>query len=188
MKRVRTILIFALLASGCSRGCLRTWFEEHGVVGRPPIVPGAVDPSAEQVLCPGGIAKCSSGIVLVSKSEKPQACSPEGCRCSWNEVGRCNAGCVVEGLEVEMSREKAASQLCLDGPDRSVAQANDSPDSLAEACDGPGAACHEGMLASCHDDGGVTLLGRCNCAAAIVFSEVAERDPAVAARILCSAP
>jgi hypothetical protein len=78
---------------------------------RPPPGAGALN----AVDCPDGLARCTGGIVEVSRlTAIPQPCrgTPEQCACPWERAGECDRGCVVDGLEVVMERPRARAQLC----------------------------------------------------------------------------
>ena len=136
------ILAFLLLASGCERGCARTWLNEHGVRG------GQVKPPAASPLtavdCPDGLARCSAGVVEVSRlTSIPQPCkgSSEECACPWDRLGECERGCVADELDVVVERGAALRQLCAPSPEAgAVARVLASP---------PPSRCDEEQLYRC---------------------------------------
>ena len=105
------ILLFIPLG-GCQRGCARSWLEEHGVGEQGPSRVGMGPPMA--IDCPDGLARCSGGIVEVSRLMTiPQPCkgTPEQCSCQWDRGGECEQGCVADDVEVVVDRPLTA-QLC----------------------------------------------------------------------------
>jgi hypothetical protein len=98
---------------GCERGCARSWFEERGV-GTPGSAPrggGAV----QAIDCPDGLARCSDGVVEVSRlATIPAPCvgRPEGCTCPWERAGDCLDRCVADGATLVVDRQRAVAQLC----------------------------------------------------------------------------
>jgi len=103
-------VLLALLA-GCERGCLRRTIEEKlGGGGELPQGRGDLPRSAA---CPEDLARCSAGRVRAAGRLAPETkCSPEGCPCPWDDLGACTYGCAVDGLELDVSRERAFKQLC----------------------------------------------------------------------------
>jgi len=137
MKRSPALLLLALLVlSGCQRGCLSTWLNDHGFGGELPKPPSMAE--AKEAPCPDGLARCRAGAVSVSRAyTPPERCSPEGCRCPWEQVAVCPRGCAAEGFEIEMPRESAAKQLCAPEPGAIFARA---PGALPEHLTPRGAA------------------------------------------------
>jgi len=201
----RAALIVSLTGFlGCQRGCLATWLAAHGF--------GAADPSESlakgemEVPCPGGLARCADGVVTLSRSYAPPAgCSPEGCRCPWDAIGRCDAGCVAEAIEVEMPPAVALLQLC--APPRAALSAApgeiaglatpvppeyerprpDGGDTLRVDCEIERYRCVDGVVSAC--DGGEHPLVLCARGCAEGEGAVYEDVPADAAvALLCARP
>jgi hypothetical protein len=121
--RLVLLLLMALSTSACERGCARRYAER--VLGPGggdiPRIGGDLPPSAA---CPEGLARCSSGRVSAAGRLPPDTrCSPEGCRCPWDDLGVCARGCVAEGLELDVARARALSQLCAPPPNATFALA-----------------------------------------------------------------
>lgn len=104
---------FVLSLGGCERGCLRRAAERVIAPGGGdlPRIGGDLPATAA---CPDGLARCAGGRVLAIGRLPPDAkCSPEGCRCPWDDLGACERGCVLEGVEIEVPRSRARAQLCV---------------------------------------------------------------------------
>jgi len=100
-------------------------------------------------------------------------CSPEGCRCPWDDLGPCErGGCVLEGVEVDLPRTRARAQLCApsDGhtfafpiPSGSIpppATHDDAGEPTADIhCDIERYRCDQGVLYRCA--GGAVSVARC---------------------------
>lgn len=116
------ILAVAVSLTACERGCARRYAERvlsPGGGGDIPRVGGDLPPTAA---CPEGLARCNGGRVSVSARLPPGTrCSPEGCTCPWDDLGTCSFGCVTDGAELDMSRERARAQLCAPPPNASFA-------------------------------------------------------------------
>jgi hypothetical protein len=100
--------------AGCERGCLSSWFRGQGIDQAASVMGGKGNPLAPtDTPCPSGLARCTGGVVRVSRSFTPPApCSPEGCKCPWDDAKTCEQGCALEAIELEMPREAAIRQLC----------------------------------------------------------------------------
>ena len=109
------VALFVLLLvtlCGCERGCARSWLERRGV-GEPGGAP-AGGGSINAIDCPDGLARCTNGIVEVSRlATLQQPCpGPQGCVCPWERAGECGRGCVSDGTTVVLDGPKALTQLC----------------------------------------------------------------------------
>jgi hypothetical protein len=70
--------------------------------------------------CPDGLARCDDGTVKASRlAVLPAGCrTADGpCRCPWDVLGSCRAGCVAEGAELVIEPSLALAQLCTPQPD-----------------------------------------------------------------------
>lgn len=119
-------LLLALLTTGCERGCLSSWLAERGVGPAPT---GATTWAPQLPLsgvdCPEGLARCSSGIVSVSRAfhySEPCKGPPEQCQCPWERLTDCPRGCAADGVEIDVPRHRAAAQLCAPAPDEIFAR------------------------------------------------------------------
>lgn len=114
--RPRTAVLLVPLAiavGGCQRGCARRYAERLFAPGSGGELPRPGGDMPMTAACPEGLARCSGGHVFAASRLPPDTrCSPEGCACPWEDVGACAAGCVVDGLEVDVSRARARTQLC----------------------------------------------------------------------------
>jgi hypothetical protein len=166
-------LFLALACAGCERGCLSTWLGEHGIgspssscVDHAPAEPGTcrpatgVVPSLQAVDCPDGLARCTEGVVEVSRAYSypmPCALGPTRCACPWERIDECGVeGCVSDGTEVVVPRGKAVAQLCAPpaGLVVSLPAALASVDAGAEdfACDEQLYRCSHGVVVACSDN------------------------------------
>ena len=150
---------------------------------------GAGSPAMNAIDCPDGLARCSGGVVQVSKlASIPLPCTGpvEHCTCPWERAMECNAGCVADDVEVVLDVTRAGRQLC--APPRDAA-----PTVRALPTPSP-AACEEEQLYRCVG-GGVVACAENALVATCVRGCVTEgaaldRDVAVsreaAFAILCS--
>lgn len=101
---------------GCERGCARRYAEHLLSPGSSEIPrPGSDLPST--ATCPDALARCTGGHVVAAARPPPDMrCSPEGCACPWDDLGACATGCVAEGLELDVARERALTQMCAPKP------------------------------------------------------------------------
>ncbi|HEY1691171.1 MAG TPA: hypothetical protein VGG39_03365 [Polyangiaceae bacterium] len=140
------IFLFLLSLSGCERGCARTWLGEHGVGrgGEPtrPVPPGAQAFNA--IDCPDGLARCSGGVVEVSRLatiQQPCRGTPQECSCPWEREGECDRGCVADDLVVVVDQDAALRQVCAPEADATpVARLLPTP---------PPSSCDEDVLFRC---------------------------------------
>ena len=189
MKALRVLILasLALSLSACERGCARRYAERvlNPSGGDIPRIGGDLPPGYGW--CPEGLARCNGGRVSVSaRLPAGTRCSPEGCRCPWDDLGGCAFGCVADGAELDMARERALAQLCVPPPNASFAlpvppgslpaPANrPTPNSAAHeldadepvvdiACEIESYRCDRGVVFRC--EGGAVSLFRCvqNCA------------------------
>ena len=209
------LVALALALSGCERGCLSRWLEDHGAGTAPgPRTPGrGAAPSGDPagitlaaVDCPDGMARCGQGIVQVSRAyHYPEPCtgSPEQCTCPWERLGDCPHGCAAEGLEVDVPRERAMTQLCAPPPassDPAAASVGDArahvdafsapppPDAVATACD-VGYVCDKGIVVACGPPARAVAACTAGCArdgqGIDVDDESEPVPPAAAVAVLC---
>ncbi len=161
MRRTTTFALLALLVSGlagCERGCLSSWLASHGGAGTgtptrgpaPSADPAGITLSA--VDCPDGMARCGDGIVHASRAyhyAEPCTGSPEQCQCPWERLGDCPHGCVVDGLELDVSRDRALVQLCApDLAERAKLSRPSPPGAIVAGCDS-GYLCDRGVVIAC---------------------------------------
>jgi hypothetical protein len=104
--------------------------------------------------CPDGLARCETGVVSASRvATVPQPCGgpPSRCNCPWEiVVANCEYGCAVEGVELEVDRSKAGSQLCAPAPDASVfARLTLAAPATAPCEEGQRYACSAGLTVEC---------------------------------------
>ena len=167
------LALLLLLLGGCERGCLFTWLKDQGLGGVRPQSKGGV-PLAE-LACPEGLARCSAGRVHVSRAYTPPSpCSPEGCKCPWDDGGTCARGCVLDGVEMGFPPSIAARQLCAPPPGLVFSQAAppgfvfsppappstvdaDAPLDLGIACEVEHYRCEDGVVSACSDGGRVAV-------------------------------
>ncbi len=208
-----TVAGLALALAGCERGCLATWFEQHGVgAGDPgsrrPGSPGlggarprgsgdTASPAAAFDLggtdCSDGLARCFSGQVAVSiAGHVPSPCTapkelPGACTCAWAPAGSCAAGCVKEGLQVEATREAAVEQLCAT-PEPVLRPATPAETAQVTICAEEGVSCVEGVVRACVARGQpARLAGVCvsGCASGVALEPGDVLTGDGAASILC---
>ena len=152
---------------------------------RPPPGAGALN----AVDCPDGLARCTEGVVESSRLARiPQPCrgTPEQCSCPWERLAECHRGCVVDGLEVVVEREKAGAQLCAPEADAG-AMARTLAVTSPSRCDEEEAyRCAGGAVVSCSESAVVAICTRgCSVEGASVDREQpVSREAAFA--ILCS--
>jgi hypothetical protein len=122
------------LLGGCQRGCLSSWFKAQGIDQAASGLGGKGGPLAPtESPCPGGLARCSGGIVRVSRSFTPPGpCGPEGCKCPWEDAKTCEDGCALEAIELDMPPETAARQLCAPAPGAPAFARDPGPDAGRE--------------------------------------------------------
>jgi hypothetical protein len=180
------VIVFAL--GGCQRGCLSNWLAERGLGPAPPggtaVTNGPV--SLSGVDCFDGLARCQAGVIEVSRAyHYPDPCNgpPESCRCPWERVDDCPAGCAADGVELVVPRERARLQLCAPLPSENIARPSGDAASVAPcegtfrcngativACGPPPAAvatCEKGCAAegeSLDDDMGASAAAALLCA------------------------
>ena len=137
---------FALALSGCERGCLSTWWESH--TKPQPVITGSQP--GEHPGCVSGFTRCMNGGIQASRDAPNVKCTPEGCACPWNAVGKCDHGCVEEGVAFELPEDAGAAQLC--APEHAadvVADGEIAMDAGEIACEMEGYRCSEGIVSSC---------------------------------------
>lgn len=203
------VALLALGLVGCERGCLATWFEQHGVgAGDPgarrPGSPagggagprGSGDPAAFDLGgtdCSDGLARCFSGSVAVSVAGHiPRSCTapkelPGACACAWSPAGSCAAGCAKEGLEVEATREVAVEQLCAT-PELLLRPPTPVETAAVTICAEEGVVCVEGVVRACVARGQpARLAGVCvnGCASGVALEPGDVLTGDGAASILC---
>ena len=139
--------------------------------------------------CPDGLARCTGGLVEASRlAILPQPCrgSPEQCTCPWERLAECHRGCVADGLEVVVEREKASAQLCAPEADAGATArilAVTSPSGCEEE---DLFRCAGGAVVSCSESAVVAICAR-GCSvegASIDRGQPVSREAAFA--ILCS--
>jgi hypothetical protein len=176
-------LVFLL--AGCERGCARRWFEEHGVgsEGRKP----AGSPALDATDCPDGLARCSDGVVEVSRLTMiPEPCrgTIEQCSCPWERLDECERGCVADGVEIVAERGAARAQLCAPAVDAgALVRVEHSP---ADCEDGQLYRCKDGQVVACAEHAVVAVcVSGCFAPGAFLGDDVGvSREAAFA--ILCS--
>ncbi|CAN5925680.1 hypothetical protein BH11MYX4_BH11MYX4_14680 [soil metagenome] len=207
------VAVLAVGLAGCQRGCLATWFDEHGVgagdpAARRPGSPGvggagprgSRDPGAPAAAfdlggtdCSDGLARCSGGSVQVSiAGHIPAHCTaprelPGACACAWAPAGTCAAGCVKEGLEVEATREVALDQLCAT-PEATLRPPTPGEAAAVTICAEEGVSCIENVVRACTARGQpARLAGVCviGCAGGVALEPGDVLTGDGAASILC---
>ncbi len=179
------IFLFAVaILCGCERGCARSWLERHGA-GEPGSAP-AGGRAVNAIDCPDGLARCTDGVVEVSRlTTIPQPCvGPQGCACPWERAGDCEQGCVVEGATLMVDRPKALGQLC--APARDAGPRVLSVLEPAECDEGQLYRCAEGTVVSCAQH---AIVGRCEQGCATEGADIGDDvtvDREGAFAILCS--
>jgi hypothetical protein len=155
MGRWRRALGLLGLLSGvaCERGGLTNWFVGHGLVHRD----GARSESLRmnEVDCPAGLVRCVEGIIEVAKASRhPEPCKEgsEGCACPWLRVGRCEHGCVSDGVGI--SFQGARTQVCLPGAEDPLVGVSPplgaaSPSRPPTPCGGELFRCDHSMVIAC---------------------------------------
>ncbi len=195
-----------LALCGCERGCLSRWLADHGAGGAGgPGTPGrGAAPSGDPagitlaaIDCPDGMARCGQGIVQVSRPyHYPDPCtlSPEQCRCPWERLGDCAKGCAADGLELDVPRERALSQLCSPAPpapadDANARFASSAPaDAVVSACD-LAYVCEKGVVVACGPP--ARAIGACTAGCARegqgfdVDDDTMPVSPSAALAVLC---
>lgn len=163
---------FALAAlPACERGCLMKAARDHGAVP---------SPSAQTAMtrgqdCAPDLLRCQHGTLARSLGGfVPEACagSVERCSCPWTPVGQCPQGCAKDDLELALTADAGATQLCASPP--SAVLGGVVPEGVA--CDEDlGLICHHGVLVRCERP--LRLLATCTqgCALAELPAEVDDR-------------
>jgi len=148
------VLVLALALAGCEKGCLATWFRDHGVGGSGPGGSGGEAPRFDLggTDCSDGLARCVGGRVEISRAAHlPHPCTTregKACTCPWEPGPTCATGCASEGTEIVASVELATLQLCR--PDAPVVRPylpGDPP--VSGVCDAAGFTCIDGVLRAC---------------------------------------
>lgn len=146
-RRAIALTIFVVGLCGCERGCLSRWWEHHVAASGAPQLTGT--PDEERVGCVAGFARCLGGKLQASKDAPNAPCSPEGCRCPWEDTGTCTR-CVEDGVPFELEAD-AGAQLCV--PDDEATVLLPPEPLLADAGDGvcetEGFVCVNGQVSSC---------------------------------------
>ena len=176
--------IFLFFLCGCERGCARSWLESHGAgdPGAAPVGGRAVN----AIDCPDGLARCTDGIVEVSRlTTIQQPCvGTQGCTCPWDRAGDCDRGCVLEGATLMVDRPRALGQLCAPAPD---AGPRVVPVLEPAECDeGQLYRCAEGRVVSCVQH---AIVGRCEQGCATEGGDIGDDvavDREAAFALLCS--
>lgn len=190
-----------VVGSGCERGCLSRWLENHGAGGRElprtereRDVP-ARDLNLAGIDCSDGLLRCVDGQVEASRrAHLPYPCTVvdglkrNACVCPWDPVVRCTTGCTDDGLEVIAPVSDAgAEQLCR--PTSSVARPLLPGDPIPdEICGSDGIVCVGSIVRVCDGVGRPVrpvafCLHGCQPAIAIDHGEPMNLDGAVS--ILC---
>jgi hypothetical protein len=188
---------------GCERGCLARWLEGHGAgPATGPGTPGRGPPPSGDlgglgaIDCPDGMARCGLGIVHVSRAyHYPDPCtlSPEQCQCPWERLGDCPNGCAADGVELDVPRERALTQLCAPGPRsgddaRASFSAVPPPGTIASSCD-LAYVCEKGVVVVCGPPAQAVAACTGGCAregqGLDVDEETAPVTPAAAVALLC---
>jgi hypothetical protein len=126
---------------------------EHAPTGKTSVPLLGVD-------CPDGLARCTDGVVQVSRGYSyPTPCKglpPDRCTCPWIDVGSCERGCVLDSLEIAIPAVRAVEQLCAPpGWDGGLPAFADEPPPQAEvsggACEGELYRCAGGAVIRCGD-------------------------------------
>ncbi|MEO8798137.1 MAG: hypothetical protein ABI551_09650 [Polyangiaceae bacterium] len=182
MKR-RAIFLTAFVVGlcGCERGCLSKWWESHVKTVSAPQLTGT--PNEERVGCVAGFVRCMGGKLQASKDAPNAPCSPEGCRCPWEDIGTCPR-CVEEGVPFALETD-AGAQLCAPENETTILLSLEpvSPDAGESACETEGFFCANSVVLSCE----ATDVVRCThgCAFAADLS-VDVDDLHTAALLLCA--
>lgn len=144
---------------------------DHGAV---PSV-SAQTPIARGQDCVPDMVRCQHGMLSRSTGGfVPESCtgSVERCSCPWTPAGRCEAGCAKDDLEVFLTADAGATQLCA-GPPAAVV-GGPLPDGVP--CDDDlGVVCHQGAVVRCERP--VRLLATCTqgCALAELPADTDDR-------------
>ncbi len=170
------LLLVALPA--CERGCLMRAARDHGAVPST----SAATPFARGQDCAPDLVRCQDGTLARSLGGfVPEACtgSVERCACPWTPVGQCPQGCAKDDLEVALTADAGAAQLCA-GPPAAI-MGGAIPEGVP--CDEELAVvCHRGVLVRCERP--LRLLATCTQGCAL--SELpADTDDRAAAAIAC---
>ena len=187
MRRAAMALAPVAFLAGCGDGCGVRRIE-RAILGSPA---GAVALAVND--CPDGLARCEDGRVWVSRLARvPVPCTgpAEACRCPWESVAQCEAGCVADGVLAVMERAQAPAQLCAPGAAASLA-----PLARPAAADSPvPGTCDEGVAYRCRDSAvidcaakrvaGVCLRGCAASESSLDEGSAIRREDAFA--ILCS--
>ncbi|MDB4935766.1 MAG: hypothetical protein JWP87_2738 [Labilithrix sp.] len=153
---VAPLAALAFGVSACERGCLSRWLEDKSQSptsasgerdGAPSFDLGGTD-------CSDGLARCVEGRVETSiAAHVPHPCTssrekPGTCECPWQAVGRCEAGCVKDGVEVLATPEVAREQLCA-SPEPVLRPLLPNEVTAVSICAGEGVACVDGVVRAC---------------------------------------
>jgi hypothetical protein len=182
------VILVGLLLCGCERGCARSWLGEHGVGSEGRESPGPAPLGA--IDCADGLARCSGGVVEASnRATLPWPChgTPEQCACPWERVDDCAQGCVADGAEVVVPRDRAAGQLCAPGPDAGLVAGAALPGAMPRGCDeGQAYRCEGDVVTACLEN---AVVARCLRGCVVEGSGLDDDVPIgreSAAAILCS--
>jgi hypothetical protein len=140
-------VLVALVCAGCERGCARSWLGEHGVGSEGRRQPPGSAP-LDAIDCADGLARCSGGVVEASRrTTLPWPChgTPEQCACPWERVDDCSGGCVADGVEAVVPRDRAVRQLCAPEADAGPVATPAAASEIPRGCD-------EGQAYRCEGD------------------------------------
>ncbi len=180
-------MLLAAMLAGCQRGCLSTWWQSHasgGTAQQNPTIPPEEKPG-----CVAGFIRCTGGNLQASRAEPNARCTPEGCVCPWDDVGKCARGCVLQGVPFEMSVDAGVTQLCLPDDERAVvsieqsAQTWDAGGDLA--CEMEGYFCRDGRVLSCGNPRAIVCVHGCAPLDDLQLDEE-DDDLHTAALVLCA--
>jgi hypothetical protein len=180
--RVSAALALAALAFGvsaCERGCLSRWLEEKSVTPAVGSGGGHRDAAPSFDLqgtdCSDGLARCVEGRVETSvAAHVPHPCTPSrekpgSCECPWQVAGRCEAGCVKDGVEVVATPDVARAQLCA-ATEPLLRPLLPAETASVSICADEGVSCVDGVVRACATRGQpAAAIGGCahGCAAGI---------------------
>jgi hypothetical protein len=125
-----------------------------------------------------------AGSVQASRNAPNVKCTPEGCACPWDDVAKCDHGCITEGVPFELEVDSGAMQLCAPAHASDVVQDDEITLDAGEiACEMEGYQCKDGVVSSCTEP----KLARCVYGCAKLDDTVLDLDDVrTAALILCA--
>ncbi len=184
------LLLFATATAlpACRRGWLADWLSGHGVGEdrQSPSLPGSLH--LQEVDCPAGLTRCVDGVITVAQAFRhPEPCkgSPEQCTCPWQVIGRCEVGCVADGVSTPIPLALARAQLCATLPGAPPLALPPRIGTVASGCGDEGYRCSGTTVWDCRTKQAVATCAR-GCAEEEGQLDDPSANEQAAVGILCS--